>query len=1022
MGLAWLSAAALIAILAWRGRRVSRGLALLVALAPAWLFMMVSLRSVDNGLKILRLRLRGFEVVNRDATDFRLADAQVQLTRDRPAIAIDGVEGFGAAVDVRVDRILVRTATATMDADERTAFSVKLSYPAELGVFIGLEDPDHPFPYNRIYELADGDTITVCPGNDRCETRAIQVQKIGGRWSVGPCALSGWFGGEMQESTRTLALLDLYHYADDRCAPRRVTAATALWVHEVGGDRPTEDDVHSFFLYKQGRLFFALLDPVDVVHTNFHGHRVSEAVTEMTSTSEPVRIKMMWKDRRFLKERIFDDPAVDQPLCDYADTSEESDYSGRRFCKRLRVYLPETELHVSLGDNVRVSIPPSQAPAVSLSCSDPPLGLDPIAATRERCASAPLTAAYAANTRFRPDGVPLLSFPTRLVAGEPISEVIRIEHGPDCGQLARPCLVAKGRAKERAYPIGTIAALGSGDSERHLIDSTFFDSTRWLWLFLAAASLQVLLIFGLRDPLEARVPLYPAAIVSASLLLLTVRLLFAYKVVALFPHDQEAIDLAVSAILIVPALLAAFAWPNRPADPDEPAPRSSMWPLDAPPLRGLRAAIVGAAVLLLSARLAITSPPDRVLITGWLLGLVSVSVVASGLLGGLAGHLRAAATTLQRVLPLERLKTDDGTLVPEDWLWGGLALLLGVRGLLAVYGRESLGGVRVLLWFLPVMFLLTGLVLARLQRTPRRALAATVAIAAVAFVAQWTDKGAGVVVCVPIVAVGLFLSARGLRDTSASRVIVGVVAVAMLSAGAVWSWARITEASLPPVRDGPTRWKVLGQADGGKNLMCPVDPKIEDGPVDLERYTDLFELSNTEVRLREFLVPGAATRIGTKVSTRVAESLAIMRRYAAGKETSFWGSGYLSAPVREYGRHELRALLSDGVASVLVASEGGTAGMLGLMGLYLLLLWIALRHAGLLSDGRAVSFEKTWPGLVALFSLAWMTWFMCAGNIGLLLFSGQNVPYLVVQSGMDTVLPTILFALALTLPANEDPI
>ncbi|MEM7676420.1 MAG: hypothetical protein AAF449_10495 [Myxococcota bacterium] len=394
-------------------------------------------------------------------------------------------------------------------------------------------------------------------------------------------------------------------------------------------------------------------------------------------------------------------------------------------------------------------------------------------------------------------------------------------------------------------------------------------------------------------------------------------------------------------------------------------------------------------------------------------------MIAPGLLGSIVGGIRRLTRLIVRVLPLERLKNRDRPLLPEDWLWAALTVLLVIRGLLAVYGRESLGGVRVLLWFLPAAFIVSGMVLARLQQTPRRALAATVAIAFVMFIAQWTDKGAGVVVCVPIVAIGLFLSARGLRETPASRVIAGVIIVALLSTAAMWSWSRITEATLPPVRDGPTDWTMLRAADGGKNLLCPVDPRIKDGAIDLEAYTPLFDLSNTEVRLREFLVPGAATRIGTRVSTQVAESLAIMRRYAAGKETSFWGSGFMSAPVREYGRHELRALLSDGVSSVLVASEGGTAGIVGLMGLYLVLLWLALRHAGLNGETTGVPFDRAWLGLVALFSLGWMTWFMCAGNIGLLLFSGQNVPFLVVQSGMDVVLPTLLFAMTLSLPSAE---
>ncbi|MEM7676641.1 MAG: hypothetical protein AAF449_11630, partial [Myxococcota bacterium] len=470
MGLAWLSATALIALIGWRGRHVSRGLALFVALFPAWLFMFVSLQSVEDGLQILRLRLRGFEVVNREGPDFRLADRTTEIDQDVPAIALDRVSGFDRPVDVSVERLIVRTAST---GREQTAFSVALSYPKDLDVFVGLEDPDHPFPYDHIYELTDGDKIDVCPKGDRCPSRRIDIKQVRGRWFVGPCALSGWFGGEMRDSTRTLSLLDLYHYAPDRCSPQRVTRSTALWVQDLGGEESDRDDVQSFFIYKEGRLFFAWVDPRSLVDVSFDD-RQSEAVTRKVSTDSALRIKMMWKERRFLKDRIYDDPSIDEPLCGYADTPDEADYSGRRLCKRIRVYLPETELRVALTDNVRITLPPADAPAVSLSCSVPPRTLDPLSATRERCDETPLAAAYAANTRFRPLGVPTISFPVSLVAGEPISEVLRIERGSDCGRLAPPCLVAKGRAKERAYPIGQVAAIGSGASEHHLIDTTFF--------------------------------------------------------------------------------------------------------------------------------------------------------------------------------------------------------------------------------------------------------------------------------------------------------------------------------------------------------------------------------------------------------------------------------------------------------------------------------------------------------------------------------------------------------------------
>src|SRR4029078_1556699 len=117
-----------------------------------------------------------------------------------------------------------------------------------------------------------------------------------------------------------------------------------------------------------------------------------------------------------------------------------------------------------------------------------------------------------------------------------------------------------------------------------------------------------------------------------------------------------------------------------------------------------------------------------------------------------------------------------------------------------------------------------------------------------------------------------------------------------------------------------------GDRPGRPDLLCPVEAD-DLASLDLDAYPDIATQSNIGIRLDDYFVPGVADRAGTRAGAEVNEFIQVMRRYAAGPYGEFFGSGYLSAEVRRYGRAEVNAQLFDGVPSILLAAEGGTAAV-----------------------------------------------------------------------------------------------
>ncbi len=171
------------------------------------------------------------------------------------------------------------------------------------------------------------------------------------------------------------------------------------------------------------------------------------------------------------------------------------------------------------------------------------------------------------------------------------------------------------------------------------------------------------------------------------------------------------------------------------------------------------------------------------------------------------------------------------------------------------------------------------------------------------------------------------------------------------------------------------------------------------------------------------LLPGAAARSGTRVGSQVHESLAILRRYAAGPPgAGVLGSGYLTVPLRRYGDAEVDAQLSDGPVSVLVAAEGGSAGLLGLLALHLCLLGAALPPLAARARGAEGGTRARVFGAVAALSLpAWTTLLMAGGNVGWLPLTGQSTPLLSVLSGSDLLLAPLMWGLGLRWASVLEP-
>lgn len=163
--------------------------------------------------------------------------------------------------------------------------------------------------------------------------------------------------------------------------------------------------------------------------------------------------------------------------------------------------------------------------------------------------------------------------------------------------------------------------------------------------------------------------------------------------------------------------------------------------------------------------------------------------------------------------------------------------------------------------------------------------------------------------------------------------------------------------------------------------------------------------SGRTVRVVEAVLPGSAARIGTREAELVATHLAILRRYAQGRSTSFAGDGFLDNDLMRASPALLASILTDGAAAVFLFAEFGTAGAISVG-----LLYVALASVGGLggvTGRRRVAVAQMLLAYVALSGI-----YMFGGDIGVFPLTGRNVPFLVACSTSDLLEPLALLALA----------
>jgi hypothetical protein len=275
------------------------------------------------------------------------------------------------------------------------------------------------------------------------------------------------------------------------------------------------------------------------------------------------------------------------------------------------------------------------------------------------------------------------------------------------------------------------------------------------------------------------------------------------------------------------------------------------------------------------------------------------------------------------------------------------------------------------------------------------------------------DKGAALVLLPPLMVAAVMCWWP--RERGVSRLLaIGVALAVVLGATGFFGVHELLDRVFPPVARDSAQWEsdVRGRA-------CPAGSPSVDDPFALTDYPRVLDRGNIGLRMDEWFLPGASNRAGTRVGAQVHESLTILQRYAAGQDGSAAGSGYLSVPIRRYGSAEVDAQLFDGVPSVLVASEGGTLALAGLLLLHMALSAGVLRRAAVMLEGPEPSaprrsvlvFGMVVTGLIP----AWTTYLMVGNNLGLFPFTGQCTPLLGVLSGTDLLLAPVLWCMAVAL-------
>ncbi len=960
MGVAWLAAA----LAAWALVHRQRDWTWLAAV----LLGVLAVRCTSAEPQLARITLEGFSLPLGEQTLVHLGAGGPPTA---PVVAVEGVE----------DPVGVRIETGRLVLD----------VPADATSLVGFATPDTPFPFHGAFPLRGGERLVLCPeGGPGCERRVLPVAVVEGKVQVGPCDLSGetrsWRARE--PVIRAVSLLDLYHYEADRCTPRPVGPDTPFWAHQDGAGGTTLP-LESFLLLRGDQAWLIVQDPPTLLQAEGLGPSDGRLVAPAAGAAT-VEALVPRHEVRF--EALTLEALDGKLVCADGYGPSGRDLSGEPLCKRVRIRYSRERLHLDPSSRLRIT--PEEPPTITVS---------PVCPQRGRCGPEHLAAAYVADAEL-PLGpeTPVLGFPLSLSGGEPLAAELRLSSDDrTCGAQGEPCLVVRTRGGSTVLPAGEVIALGDRAGEQHLLRVVPLGRATWLVALVAG----LLGLGAVVAPVRRR-PLAAALLTLAGALLMA-RALFGFKVMARFPHDAEGLLTGLLGAALVPLLLRAAGLDR------------SRW-REATGL--LVAAAVGAGLLAglgQAGTLPLASP--ELLDAGIVLGLLAV-VVGLAAAWGEAGWRRVAArNTAANWVPLASL----------------VALALFRSGL-ALMGWERLFGVPVILWYWPAAIGLSALVLHRWMgldaqelagaRAPLgrllglpggRWLGALAVVGAVLLpqVLPGGDKGAAMVLA-PALLLGLAASwGRGdlaepaRRQRNLRLVVIGTV---LLAVGGSWAAERALDGRYAPVAPRAAGWEEVPVEAGGHGQVCPPDARAEGGPFELTPYTGALERDNVAIRIHDYLLPGAANRSGSRTGAQVHESLAVMRRYAAGPEGRWVGDGFGTVDVRPYGRAEVDAQLFDGVPSVLLSSEGGTAAVVGLLLLHLLALVAVVKVHEDLQD-RGASPTLAYGAVACVTVPAWTTMLMLGGNYGLLPFTGQSTPLLAVISGTDLVLAPTLWCLALVL-------
>jgi hypothetical protein len=758
-------------------------------------------------------------------------------------------------------------------------------------------------------------------------------------------------------------VLDLYHYETGRCVPQPVDESTPFWARRDGRGG-WYLPLRSFVWLRGGEARLALLDPPETLE--LRGAQAEPAVGVVAEGPGPHRVQV-------LEARV--DVPYDVPC--QAEAQARGDLSGGALCKRLRVSFRLPSLDLFLTPERLVVVPPVP----------PAITVDAACDGRARCGLADLQAAYFKETELdvKPN-VPLLWFGLTAAGGEPLAAHLRFDDDARaCGRTPPPCLVVGTRDGSFVHPAAGRLALGSADGEQVYLRATLLALPWWLagllvGLLLVSAALWARLAEGALGRLTV-------ATVAVAAVLLSARALFGFKLLARYPHDPEGLAGTLLGWVVLPTALACAAR----ADDARGAWRAVVALL---PGLALLAVLWRSDIVTLSSRLALSLA----------LGLSALLVLSLSIARwGRAGWERLNAR-------------------PEWRHWVTLLALVAVARLgLAVVGFERVFDVPLLALYWPASIVLLGLVLRRVDgaapwpawlpagSVPALALTAVVAAQALGR----GDTGAAFVLAPPLALAAAFVWGARTLPLGARPLRLAAAALVLAAAGGAYAYHAHLDRLYPAVA-AERVWSARDEEHKGRGYLCPEDDETRLAALDLTPHAPVFDHGNLAVRGDDYLLAGAANRAGTRVGAEVHEFMAVLRRYAAGPTDDLAGAGYLGAEVRRYGAREVQAQLADGVPSLLVAAEGGSLAVLGLLGLHALLLHaFASRHAELAQVLRGPDRALGFIALACAGVPAWTTLLMVGGNFGLLPFTGQSTPLLVVFSGMDLVVAPALWVIAL---------